>query len=187
MSTATQEQAAPPITAPKGGKDFVRFEPFPKNDSYILTILKYEYTASHPFERKDDKTGVVTVKNGPALELVFGAMVGNKAYFLKTWPAAYSMDKKAKFTAIYDAAIGRVPVPGDKADDLIGKQILGTVKVENKVSPKGTAYTVSKLASVSPVPSILAGTGADIKTLLPAFQAALAASGDQKKDSGNPY
>lgn len=185
MSTSVLNQSAPPAEAPQS-KDFVKLEVFPKSDSYVLTVAGFNFIASHPFKRRDDKTGEEYTKNGPALELYFGTILtddkgSRRAYFVKTWPQAYSLNEKANYYKWYEAATGKAPVAGTKPDDMLGKAILGDVRVEDKKSLKGTAYRVSSLKSIGKVPSILAATIVPLKDLQGPFNEALAA---EQKD---PY
>ena len=172
MST-TLNQSAPAAQAP-ASKDFIKFEVFPKSDSYVLTCVGYNYHPDYPFKRTDEKTKEEYIKNGPGLEFFWGAIVNGVAYFCKTWPQSYSLNEKANYYKWYEAGVGKPPIAGTKADDMVGKFYLGVVKVEDKKSAKGTAYRVSTLKGVGPVPSILASAGTPLKDLLPAFEAALA-------------
>lgn len=181
----TLNQSAPPATASKSGEDFIRLEPFPKSGSHVLTVTAYNYNPACEFKRTDDK-GAESIEVRPGLEFYFGTVIGGKPYFVKPWPVPYSLHEKANYAKWYEAATGKVAAPGTKADDMIGKHVLGAVKVENKTSKKGTAYSVTKLMTVSPVPDILAATGTDIKVLLPALQAALDNQG-KKEDNAPPY
>lgn len=181
---STLNQSAPPATAP-ASKDFIKFEVFPKSDSYVLTVVGYNYIESHPFKRKDEKTGEEYTKNGPGIEFFWGALINGVAYFCKTWPQSYSLNEKSNYYKWYEAAIGSAPTPGSKVDNMLGKHVLGVVKVEDKKSAKGTAYQVSSLKSISPVPSILASAGTPLNDLLPAFNKALEAK--QEKDELPPF
>ncbi len=177
MSTLNQE--APAATANKS-EDYVRLEPFPKSDSHVLTICAFHYDPSVEFKRKDDD-GNETTEVRPGIDFYFGAMVGGKAYFVKPWPVPYSLHEKANYAKWYEAACGKAPAPGSNVKDMLGKHVLGAVKIEHKTSRKGKAYTVTKLASVNPVPSMFEGKGTDIKDLLPALQDALNNQGKEEK------
>ena len=170
---STLNQIAPPAEAPKTG-DFIKFQPFPKSDTVVMTVTGFNFIASHPFERKDDKTGVKFIKNQAAIEIFYGAAIGGVPYFVKTWPQAYSINEKANYSKIYEAAVGKAPGVGSNPADMVGKHVLGTLKVEDKISAKGTKYRVTQVKSVTAVPSILAATGTSLAALLPALTAALA-------------
>lgn len=178
MTTLNQE--APPAAAPKTGNDFIKFDPFPKSDSYVLTVTSFNYIPDHPFERTDDQGKDFTVIK-PAVELFLGAVIDGKALFVKSWPQAYSLHEKANYAKYYQAATGAAPVPGSNVSDMVGKALLVEVEVENKVSKKGTKYTVNKIKSVTKVPSVLAATATPVDKLKPALEAILAG----KEDEGN--
>lgn len=171
-------QTAPAAEATKGA-DFVRLDPFPRSDSYVLTITAFNFIPSYPFKRKDD-SGVEYVKAAPAVEFFFGGMVDGKPYFAKTWPKQYSVSDRSTYYAIYNAAAGKPPEAGSNVADILGKFLLVPIEVENKKSSRGKAYTVSKVGDVSKVPSILANTGTPIEQLKPALDAALAAQGEKE-------
>ena len=181
-------QSAPAAEAPKAGTDYVKLEPFPKSDTVVLTVVAYNYIEKCEFERTDDK-GVKSTEIRPGLEFYFGTLVGNKPYFVKPWPIAYSLHEKANYAKWYEAATGNVVKPGTKPDDMIGKFVLGNIKVESKVGQKGTAYKISKIATITPVPSILASTGTPLEVLRRELDKALAAQagGAAAKDEGVPF
>lgn len=172
-------QSAPPAEAPKG--DIIKFVPFPKKDALVLTVVAYNYIASHPFKRTDEVTKLERIENKPAIEFFFGARIGDKAYFVKPWPQQYSLHEKANYSKWYEAAVGQAPAAGTKPDDMLGRFVMGTVNLEDKKRKDGSAYTITKLGSVTPVPSLLAGTGTAREALLTALQDALAG------DKENPY
>lgn len=177
-------QSAPPAEAPKG--DFLKLPPFPKSDTVVLTVVAYSYNEKTQFKRKDDD-GVEYTETRPGLEFYFGSVVGGKPYFLKPWPVAYSLHEKANYAKWYEAATGKTAAPGTNPSDMLGKHILGAVKVENKTGSKGTAYTISKLTTVSAVPSILANTGTPLEALLPELNKILAGDGKQPEAGKDPY
>lgn len=180
MSILNQE--APPAEAPKSG-EFIKLDPFPKSDSYVLTVVAFNYIPEHDFERKDEKTGEEYIKKAPAIEFFFGALVDGKAFFVKSWPQMYSLSERANYYKWYEAATGKPPTAGTKPNDTVGKYVLGTLKVEDKKSQKGTAYRVTTIKAIAPVPSILASAGVPLAQLRPALDAALAAQGDKKEEA----
>ena len=179
-------QTAPPAEAPSG--DFLKLPAFPKSDTLVLTVVAFSFNPKAEFKRKDD-TGNEYTEVRPGLDFFFGTMVGGKSYFCKPWTVAYSLHEKANYARWYEAATGQKAAPGTNPSDMLGKFILGAVKVENKTGKKGTAYTISKLTTVSAVPSILANTGTPLEALLPELNKILAGDGDAGKPagSGNPY
>lgn len=179
MSTLNQE--APPAAAPKG--DIVKLEPFPRSDSFVLTLCAYNFIPQYPFKRKNKDTGAEEIKPDDAVEFYFGGIVDGKVYLAKTWPQKYSIHEKSNYAAAYSAMTGKMPAAGSKPSDLVGKFALVEVSVEEKTSRTGKKYTATNIDSIGKVPSILAGTGVDIKQLRPALDAALA-GGD--KDDGKP-
>jgi hypothetical protein len=179
MSALNQE--APPLTAAPS-KDFIKFDVFPKSDSYPLTYVGIDFIQSYDFKRKDEKTGEEYIKPGPGVVFFLGTIVNGKPHFVKTWPQSYSDNEKSNYYKHYEAACGIPPKAGTKANDVIGKVVLGNVKVEEKKSAKGTAYKVSSLKSVLPLPSFMAAACTPLKDLLPAFEIAL--KGEDKKEEG---
>jgi len=174
-------QDAPP--PPAQAEDIIKFDPFPKSDSYVLTVTAFNYIPEYEFEREDEKTKEKYIKKAPAIELFLGTMIDGKTYFAKTWPQQYSLSDRANYYKQYSAACGKAPDKSSNVKDTLGKFVLCEIAVENKTSKKGKAYTVSKVKTVGKVPSILAATGTDIKALRPALDAILAG---EKKDE-NPY
>lgn len=172
MSTRLNTDA-PPAEAPKSG-DIIRLEPFPRSDTLVLTTVAFNYIEKHPFERKDEKTGQEYVKEAPALEFFFGAVVDGKPYIAKTWPQLYSLSERANYYKWYEAAVGRAPTTGTRPSDMIGKHVLAQIKVEDKKSAKGTAYRVTSIKSIAAVPSVLKDTGTPVDKLRPALDAILA-------------
>lgn len=177
MSQLNQE--APPATASKSGEDYFRPAPFPKSDTIVLTVVAFNFNPKAEFDRTDD-AGKDYTEVAPGIDFYFGAMVEGKPYFVKSWTQKYSLHEKSNYTKWYDAAVGKPPATGTNVADMLGKFILGEIKVEDKKSKKGTAYTVSKLASVTKVPSILASTGTPLDQLRPALDAILTAKDDSK-------
>lgn len=181
MSTKLN-QDAPPAEAPKSG-DIVKLDPFPKSDSYVLTLVATNYIAKHPFKREDDN-GAEFIVEKPAIEFFFGAIVDGKPYFVKTWPQAYSLHEKANYAKYYEAMVGKAPEPGSKPSEMVGKFALGTIKVEDKVSQKKrTPYRVSVLKSLTAVPSILKDSGTPVDKLRPALDAILAGNDDKSEEA----
>jgi hypothetical protein len=174
-------QSAPPAAAAAGG-DIIRFDPFPKADTYVATVVGYNYIPDHAFERTDDD-GKPYTKNAPAVEFFIGAVIDGKPYFTKTWPQQYSISDRANYSKWYNAATGAMPVAGSKVDDIIGKAVLAEILVEKKTSKKGKEYTATKVKSVAKVPSILAATAVPLDKLRADFDKALAAAGDE----ANPF
>jgi hypothetical protein len=179
---STTLNAAPPAAAPKGG-DFIKLPPFKKTDSYVATILGYNYIASHPFDRTDPVTKKDYVQEAPAIELFIGAIPDGEVALLKTWPQMYSINEKSNYAKWFAAATGVAPVAGSKPDELIGKAVLVEIEVSDKVGGKGTKYIANKVKSVSKVPSILAATITPLAKLQPALDAALAG----EKDGDVPF
>lgn len=184
MSTATLNQDAPPAPV-SNTQDFIRFEPFPATDSYVLTLVGYNYIASYPFEREDDN-GRKFTKEAPAIEFFWGGMVDGKAYFTKSWPTAYSIHEKANYGKTYTAITGKVPDAKQRPNDMLGGHALVQLRLEQKKSKKGKEYTAVKIVSVGAVPKILLPTATKLADLKPAFDAALAKSGD-KADESTPF
>src|SRR4051812_7532655 len=139
MNTLNQE--APPPPAEKA--DIIRLDPFPRSDSYVLTVVAFNYIPEYDFEREDDATKEKYIKKAPAVELFLGGMVDGKPYFAKTWPQQYSLSDRANYRKQYEAATGKSPVAGSNPKDIVGKFVLCEIAVENKTSKKGKAYTVS--------------------------------------------
>lgn len=183
MSTTTLN-SAPPAEAPKGGVDYIRLPSFPKSDTYVTTVVGYNYIPAHPFKRKDETTGAEFIKEAPAIELFIGAEVDGKASLAKTWPQVYSLNERANYQKWYTAAVGKEAAAGSKPDDMVGKALLVEIEVEEKTSKKGTKYTVNRIGAVTKVPSILTATATPVAKLQPALAAALA--GD-KEGGGGPF
>jgi hypothetical protein len=179
---STTLNAAPPAAAPKGG-DFIKLPPFKKTDSYVATILGYNYIASYPFKRKDKKTGAEVIKHEPAVEIFIGALVDGEVALLKTWPQQYSIHEKSNYTNWFESSTGKTPVDGSLPDEMIGKAVLVEIDVKNRVGKAGTPYLDNRAVNISKVPTILASTITPIDKLKPALDAALAG----EKDGDVPF
>lgn len=175
-------QKAPPAEV-KAQANFFRFEPLPKSDTYIFTVVAYNYLDSAPFTRTDQATKKQTIINGPGVELFLGTVVNGKSYFVKTWPIFYSINERSNYTKWYKALTGTLPTVKQNPDDLLGKAIMLPVELTEKVSKKGTKYMATRTGNPSPVPSMLAATVTPLATLKGPFDAAVKAS-EQKGDAG---
>lgn len=182
--------SAPPVEAKQSG-GFIKLPPFKRSDTYVLTIIASNFIPNHPFDRKDEKTGQEYVKEAPAVELYLGARVDGELCLAKTWPQMYSLSDRANFRKWYEAATGKTVKTGDKVNvaDLVGKALLGEVKVADKTSAKGTTYTANNVKIVGKVPSVLAGSITPLAELAPVLEKALAEA--EKKDGDtekkNPF
>ena len=178
--TQTLNNEAPPAPTATS-KDFLSFPAFPASDSYVLTLVAFHYIASYLFERTDD-SGKPFTKEAPAVEFFWGTEIDGKAYFVKSWPTAYSLHEKANYTKIYKAVTGNMPTAKQRPNDMLGKAALVEIKTEKKTSKKGKDYVATKIGSISSVPKVLANTAIPLDALKAKFDAALKAS-DQKADS----
>ena len=175
-------QSAPPVEV-KATANYFRFDPLPKSDTYVFTLVGYNYLESTPFNRTDEKTKAKTVVNGQGIEWFLGTMVDGKPYFVKTWPVFYSISDRANYSKWYKAMTGALPTPAQRPDDCLGKGVLVPVELVDKVSSKGTKYKATKVGAPSAVPSILAATVTKLKDLDKPFKEALAKS-DQSATGG---
>lgn len=168
---------APPAPS-TAQKDFgPRFDPLPGPDTYIFTVVAFDFIKN--YEQRDMTTGEVKIFD--ALQFFYGTKVGDKTYFLKPWPSKYSIHEKATYTKLYKAATGAAPLPGSNPKDMLGKGVTIEVENEDKVSKKGTKYTVSKAKNVGAVHAKLKGEIVALAELLPAFEAALTAKEDKNE------
>jgi hypothetical protein len=157
---------APKAEAPKGGDDFIHFPSFPESDTVVGTLVAYNFIKDFKTKNKEGQDLVYD-----AVELIYGAKTADEqVYFLKTYPMKYSVSEKAKYAKYCKAATGEWPEAGTTPDDFVGKPVLLTVKVEEKVSKKGKKYTASRLEGVTAVPKALKGNAPDAKVLLPQLE-----------------
>jgi hypothetical protein len=179
-------QEAPPVEV-KAQTNYFRFDPLPKSDTYLFTLVGFNYLESTPFNRTDEKTKQKTVEHGPGIEWFLGTMVKDKPYFIKTWPIYYSISDRANYTKWYKAFTGAAPTAKQRPSECLGKAVMVPVELVQKTSAKGTTYTAAKTGSPSPVPSMLEGSITPLSALKAAFEAALAKSSEKadKDDTGN--
>lgn len=175
-------QSAPPVEV-KATANYFRFDPLPKSDTYVFTIVGYNYNPQASFIRKDKATGQRSTELKPGIEWFLGTMVDGKAYFVKTWPVFYNIDPKSNYSLWYKVATGAFPKPDQKPDNCLGKGALVPVELTEKVSSRGTKYMATKVGAPSAVPSILAATVTKLKDLEKPFKEALAKS-DQSATGG---
>lgn len=162
---------APAAQAPKGGSDFLRFQPFPKSSSYPLTLVACRFTKDYYDAQKE--------QTYDAVEMFFGTVIAGQAYFIATWPKKYSIHPKSAYSGIIRALTGKDPEPGSKPSDFYGKAALFTVTNKDKVSKKGTAYTASYITGQLELPEALAATVTPLEQLKDAFAAAVAPKNDE--------
>jgi hypothetical protein len=168
---------APPA-ASTAQKDFgPRFDPLPGNDTYIFTVVAFDFIKN--YEQRDMTTGEMKVFD--ALQFFYGTKIDGKAYFLKPWPTKYSIHEKANYTKLFKAAVGNPPPAGSNPKEMLGKGVTIEVENEEKVSKKGTKYTISKAKNVTAVHAKLKGEIVPLAELLPAFEAALASKDDKNE------
>lgn len=173
MTSLNQE--APPVEV-KDSTQFFRFDPLPKSDTYVFTLVGFNYLESAPFNRTDEKTKQKTVVNGPGIEWFLGTKVGNKSFFVKTWPIYYSINDRANYTKWYTAFTGVAPTPKQRPGDCMGQAVLVPIQLQDKVSTKGTKYVATKVGAPTAVPSILQATIVPLDALKADFEQALAKS-----------
>jgi hypothetical protein len=177
--TINQEAPAPEV---KSQQNFFRFEPVPKSDTYVATLVGTNYLAECQFNRTDDKTGAKSVETAAGIEFFFGLEVDGKIYFSKSWPKKYSIHEKAAYSQWVKALTGKAPTAKDRPVNAVGGHALVEIEVADKVSSKGTKYQAVNIKSVKPVPSVLAGAKVPLDRLKGPFEAALKAS-EQKANS----
>lgn len=173
-------QEAPAAAAPKSTQDFFHLDPLPEDGQQILTIVAANYIKEHT---QFNQTKQVE-ETFPAIEFYLGALFAGKPGFVKTWPIKYSIHEKARYSQYYRCALGKEPAAGSKPADLIGAGLTVTVKNEDKVSKKGTAYKRTRVEDVAAVHPKLKAEIAPVATLKPALEAALAAA--KKGDNDKP-
>lgn len=185
MTALNQEAPPAPVS---NNQDFVRFEKWPGDDSYVATCVAHNYIPEHTFDRTDKTTGRKFQEVKPAIELFFGAVIEGKPYFIKTYAQQYSINEKSNYYAWYSALVGKAPDSKQRPSDMKGKHALLEIELEDKVSKAGKAYTKTKIVSIGKVPKALAATAVPLAQLEAAFTAALAKSSekaDAKDDSAN--
>ena len=183
--TQTLNNEAPPAPV-SGGQDFLKFEPFPASDSYVLTLVGTNYIASHPFERTDDN-GKDFIKEAPAIEFFWGGMADGKPYFTKSWPQAYSLHEKANYAKIYKALTGKIADASQRPKDMLGKAAMVEIKLENKKSKKGKDYVAVKIGAITAVPKLLLGSVVPLEQLEAPFKAALAKANEKTDENNTPF
>lgn len=181
MSILNQEAPPPEVKA----QNHLRFEPIPKSDTYVGTLVGTNYLPEVQFPRTDDD-GVKTIEIAPGIEFFFGVEIDGKAYFTRSWPKKYSIHKKASYYQWFEAITGRAPEVKDRPVTAVGGHALIEIAVTDKVGSKGTAYKAVNIKSVKPVPGILSPNKIPLDKLKPAFEAALAKS-SEKKDGDVPF
>jgi hypothetical protein len=187
MSTLNQEAPPAPVS---NSQDFVHFTPLPSEDSYVATVVAFNYIPEHTFERTDKATGAKRQEVKPAIELFFGTMVDGKPYFVKTYPQQYSINEKSNYAAWYAVTTGALPTAKQRPSDMLGKLALLDIELKAKTSRTGKNYTATKIANIGKVPKALVGTATPLDKLKLAFDAALKKSGDATgsapvEDTGN--
>jgi hypothetical protein len=163
-------QPVPDSVAPKGDGDFITFEPFPESGPTILTILGVKEIKDYEsFNKEKNQMDVYD-----ALEFIAGTITDKGPRFLKMWPMKNSIHEKAKYYALYKAAMGTPPpAKGSNARQIVGKGISADLLNEDKVSKKGTPYVRTSLKGVSSVHPKLRGEIVPLADLLPALEKAL--------------
>ena len=174
---------APPVEV-KANTSYFRFEPIPASDSYVATLVGFNYLPEASFNRTDAKTKTKTVEVAPGVEFFFGVRVDGKNYFAKSWPKYYSISERAGYYAWYKALTGTAPTIKQRPSDMLGKAALVGIEVAEKVSSKGTKYKAVNIKTVGPVPKILAGTEIPLASFKADFDSALAKSNEKDGKAG---
>ena len=168
----TQFQDAPPAEAPKSANSFVHLDPLPESGPQVMTLVATNFIPD--YKDVDRNTGETRIY--AALELYWGLRFDGKSYFIKTWPMRYSINERANWAKVVKAMTGSLPETGSSPKDVLGKGAMLTIENAEKVSKKGTKYSVSQINGYSPVPKVLVASIAPLDQLLPDLEAALAAT-----------